>query len=74
MDAATKAGLLDLIDDALDALGAAEQADFGQREITRTVHSAYRAVGVNGTRPTAEGQGFERRSPPVRSPMARGLS
>ena len=62
------------IDDALDALGAAEQADFGQREITRTVHSAYRAVGVNGTRPTAEGQGFERRSPPVRSPMARGLS
>ena len=32
------------LDDALDALVAAAQSDFGEREITRTVYSAYRTV------------------------------
>lgn len=32
--------------DARDALVTAQQPDFGEREITRTVHSAYRTIGA----------------------------
>ena len=32
--------------DAVDAMVTAAQSDFGEREITRTVHSAYRSVGA----------------------------
>lgn len=34
------------VSDALDALVRAEQPDFGEREITRTVYSAYRNIGA----------------------------
>lgn len=36
--------------EALDALVRAEQPDFGEREITRTVYSAYRSVGAGASR------------------------
>lgn len=38
---------------ALDALVKAEQEDFGEREITRTVYNAYRSVGTGGPRRSA---------------------
>ena len=34
------------VSDAVDAMVSAAQSDFGEREITRTVHSAYRSVGA----------------------------
>ncbi|MFL0514488.1 bifunctional DNA primase/polymerase [Brevibacterium luteolum] len=37
--------------DAVDALITVEQPDFDQREITRTVHSAYRTIGTAPTIP-----------------------
>lgn len=60
--------------EAVDALSAAEQADFGQREITRTVHSAYRAVGTPISPPSGGGGSFTRRSPPAESEMVWGLT
>lgn len=38
------------VSDALDALVRAEQPDFGEREITRTVYSAYRSVSAGAAR------------------------
>ena len=35
------------VTDALDALVTAQQPDFGEREITHTVHSAYRTIGAH---------------------------
>ena len=57
------------IEDALDAFGAVEQPDFGQREITRTVQSAYRSTHPTTARPAP----FERRVPVLASPAVRGL-
>ena len=57
------------IEDALDAFGAVEQPDFGQREITRTVQSAYRSTHPTTARPAP----FERRVPVRASPAVRGL-
>ena len=50
--------------DALDAMVTAAQSDFGEREITRTVFSAYRSVGA-GARP-------DRRAASVSGEFARG--
>ncbi|MBN8883031.1 MAG: bifunctional DNA primase/polymerase [Salana multivorans] len=57
------------IEDALDAFRAVERPGFGQREITRTVHSAYRSTHPTVTRPAP----FERRVPVRASPAVRGL-
>lgn len=68
------------VSDALDALVRAEQPDFGEREITRTVYSAYRSVGAGpahrehsptSARPPAGG--FARRDQGPRADAARGL-
>lgn len=65
--------------EALDALGpAANQAGLGEREITRTVGSAYRHVSTYGPRHRAPvrqaGDGFARAEPPVAAPVSdRGL-
>lgn len=68
---------------AVDALVKAEQADFEEREITRTVHSAYRSVGVSGSagsgraRRASSGEplsaGFVRRDIPRWASAVRGL-
>lgn len=64
--------------EALDALGpAANQAGLGEREITRTVGSAYRHVSTYGPRrraPVREtNSGFVRDEPPVAAASGRGL-
>ncbi|MEZ5125985.1 MAG: bifunctional DNA primase/polymerase [Thermoleophilia bacterium] len=65
--------------DALDAMVTAAQSDFGEREITRTVYSAYRSVGAGARqdRPAASlsppAGAFARRSPQQREPVSRGL-
>lgn len=63
---------------ALNALVRAEQPDFGEREITRTVYSAYRSVGAGAARrersaasASPPSGGFARRDPAPRA--ARGL-
>lgn len=67
------------VSDALDALVRAEQPDFGEREITRTVYSAYRSVGATrrdraarSANPPADGLG--RRAREQRVPVSRGLA
>ncbi|MFS2282065.1 bifunctional DNA primase/polymerase [Microbacterium sp. OR21] len=66
--------------DALDALVRAEQPDFGEREIARTVYSAYRSVGAGAARRERSASsvsqpagGFARRTPGPRAGAARGL-
>lgn len=67
------------LDDALDALVTAAQSDFGEREITRTVYSAYRSVGVGARQdrsaasPSPSSDGFVYRSPQRRASASRGL-
>lgn len=65
--------------DALDALLTVEQPDFGQREITRTVTSAYRTITANTTprlgssAPGPARQPVETPAPRQRAPAGRGL-
>ena len=62
--------------DALDAMVTAAQSDFGEREITRTVYSAYRSVGAGARpdRPAASPSGeFARGKVQQRAPVTRGL-
>ncbi len=64
------------LSDALDALVRAEQPDFGEREITRTVYSAYRNIGAaRRERPAYASPvgGLTRRSQAPRAGAARGL-
>ena len=62
------------IEDALDAFLTVEQPDFGQREITRTVQSAYRSTNpITTARPAAMPGPCERRVPVRASPAMRGL-
>jgi hypothetical protein len=68
------------VSDALDALVRAEQSDFGEREITRTVYSAYRSVGAGAARrertaapASPPAGGLARRDPGLRAGAARGL-
>lgn len=67
------------LSDALDAFTQASQPDFGEREITRTVLSAYDRVSAGGRgRPSPGGStpigDFARRDPPPRAPASRGLA
>lgn len=67
---------------ALDALARAEQPDFGEREITRTVYSAYRSVGTGTNRreraAVAPSDGtaveFDRHAAQRQAPVSRGLT
>ncbi|MDS2171838.1 bifunctional DNA primase/polymerase [Nesterenkonia sp. CL21] len=62
--------------DALDALVTVAQPDFGEREITRTVHSAYRTVATGPTLTrTGErsGGGFVELDAQTPAPTGRGL-
>ena len=62
--------------DALDAMVTAAQSDFGEREITRTVYSAYRSVGAGARpdRPAASPSGeFTCGTVQQRAPATRGL-
>jgi hypothetical protein len=62
--------------DALDALVTVQQRDFGEREITRTVHSAYRTIATAPTR-TTTGEPVDRFAAldaPAPAPTSRGLS
>ena len=66
--------------DALDALVRAEQPDFGEREITRTVYSAYRSVGAGASHQNRSGRtldppaaGSVHRVPERRVPASREL-
>lgn len=66
--------------EALDALVRAEQPDFAEREITRTVYSAYRSVGAGVARrersaasASTPAGGFARRDPGSRASAVRGL-
>ncbi|WP_392426043.1 bifunctional DNA primase/polymerase [Barrientosiimonas humi] len=66
------------VTEAVDALVKAEQADFGEREITRTVYSAYRTVGAAGrgrsaVSPKTPSEGFAPRAVQSRAPTGRGL-
>ncbi|WP_435061062.1 bifunctional DNA primase/polymerase [Amycolatopsis thermoflava] len=67
------------VTEAVDALVKAEQSDFGEREITRTVYSAYRTIGAAAGRghaassPNAPADGFARRASQSRAPTGRGL-
>lgn len=61
------------IEDALDAFLAVEQPDFGQREITRTVQSAYRSSHPTAVRPAPMPALCERQVPVRASPAVRGL-
>lgn len=67
------------VGEALDALVRAEQPDFGEREITRTVYSAYRSVGASrqgrcASSPDPPASGSVRRTPERRAPVTRGLT
>ncbi|WP_460361695.1 bifunctional DNA primase/polymerase [Actinotalea caeni] len=69
------------VSDALDALVRAEQPDFGEREIARTVYSAYRSVGAGVTRRDGVARsanppagGLVRRAHEQRVPASRGLA
>lgn len=64
--------------DALDAFASVEQPDFGEREITRTVQSAYRTIATSPSTPTSTEPMLRRSSQtsaPARSfaPAGRGL-
>lgn len=66
--------------DAVDAMVSAVQSDFGEREITRTVHSAYRSVGAGARQrepadaPGSSGDGFARCDRAAPESASRGLS
>ncbi|MFN8183782.1 MAG: bifunctional DNA primase/polymerase [Candidatus Nanopelagicales bacterium] len=68
------------VGDAVDAMVCAAQSDFGEREITRTVYSAYRSVGVGAIRrepadvPGSSADAFSRCGRGQRVPVSRGLS
>ncbi|WP_342373033.1 bifunctional DNA primase/polymerase [Propioniciclava soli] len=68
------------VSDAVDAMVSTAQSDFGEREITRTVHSAYRSVGAGARQrePAAalgsSGDGFARCDRGPRVSASRGLS
>lgn len=69
------------ISDAVDAFVVAAQSDFGEREITRTIYSAYARVGAGATgrersapAPNPPADGFARRDPQARAPASRGLA
>lgn len=68
------------VSDALDALVRAEQPDFGEREITRTVYSAYRSVGdatKHRERPAPSSRaaaGFTRHAAQRSASRSRGLA
>lgn len=53
--------------DALDAFASVEQPDFGEREITRTVQSAYRTIATSTNTPIST-DSAARRSPQVSAP------
>lgn len=65
---------------AVDAMVTAAQSDFGEREITRTVHSAYRSVGAGARQrepagaPRSSGDGFARCDRAAPESASRGLS
>lgn len=67
--------------DALDAFVSVEQPDFGEREITRTVYSAYRTIGTGPRAPSraesasarAAGGMFEPAEARRPAPAGRGL-
>nr|WP_300144026.1 bifunctional DNA primase/polymerase [Propionicimonas sp.] len=65
---------------AVDAMVTAAQSDFGEREITRTVHSAYRSVGAGARQrepagaPGSPSDGFARCDRAAPAPASRGLS
>lgn len=67
------------VSDALDALVRAEQPDFAEREITRTVYSAYRSVNAGAARRERSASasppagGLARRDPGSRASAVRGL-
>lgn len=67
------------VSDALDALVRAEQPDFAEREITRTVYSAYRSVNAGAARrersasASTPAGGFARRDPGSWAGAVRGL-
>ncbi|QQS00218.1 MAG: bifunctional DNA primase/polymerase [Austwickia sp.] len=66
--------------DAVDAMVTAAQSDFGEREITRTVHSAYRSVGAGARQretadaPVSSADGFVRCDRAAPESASRGLS
>jgi len=66
--------------DAVDAMVTAAQSDFGEREITRTVHSAYRSIGTGAIRresadaPGSSGDRFTRCDRIVPASASRRLS
>lgn len=68
------------VTDAVDAMVTAAQSDFGEREITRTVHSAYRSVGAGARQrapadaPGASADGFARCDRAAPESASRGLS
>lgn len=67
---------------ALDALARAEQPDFGEREITRTVYSAYRSVSTATNRrggavvvpSDGTAVAFDRHAAQRQAPASRGLA
>ncbi len=67
------------VSEALDALVRAEQPDFAEREITRTVYSAYRSVNAGAARRERSASasppagGLARRDPGSRASAVRGL-
>jgi hypothetical protein len=67
------------VSEALDALVRAEQPDFAEREITRTVYSAYRSVNAGAARRERSASasppagGFARPDPGSRAGTVRGL-
>lgn len=68
------------ISDAVDAMLSAAQSDFGEREITRSVHSAYRSVGAGARRrepadaPGSPADGFARCDRAAPESASRGFS
>ena len=68
------------VSDAVDAMVSAAQSDFGEREITRTVHSAYRSVGAGARQrepadaPGSPADGFARRDRAAPASASRRLS
>jgi len=61
--------------EALDAFASVEQSDFGEREITRTIQSAYRTIATGPSTPTRTEPAPRRpahRAEPARSPAPSG--
>lgn len=68
------------VTEAVDAMVTAAQSDFGEREITRAVHSAYRSVGAGARQrepadaPGSPADGFARCDRAAPASASRGLS